>query len=91
MIDNRPTNRCKLLFNGVEWFRKGGDKALEIAIRLREQGLPIELSVIGCTPPIKVPEFVRVYGFISKSDHGGSYSAERIICRKPFFDSPFES
>jgi glycosyltransferase involved in cell wall biosynthesis len=88
MIDNRPTNRCKLLFNGVEWSRKGGDKALEIAIRLREQGLPIELSVIGCTPPIKVPEFVRVYGFISKSDHGGVTALNELYAGSHFLILP---
>jgi glycosyltransferase involved in cell wall biosynthesis len=68
MIASRPRDRCKLLFIGVDWQRKGGDLALKVAERLNRLGLPTELTVVGCEPFTRepAPSFVRCEGFLSK-------------------------
>lgn len=72
MIESRPVNKCKLLFVGAEWHRKGGDVALEVARSLNARGLETELTVVGCNPIIKedLADFVKVVGFINKSTNG---------------------
>lgn len=62
---------CRLLFVGVDWHRKGGDMALEVAKRLNRKGLQTELHVVGCQPPTPTPEFVKLHGFLSKRTEAG--------------------
>jgi glycosyltransferase involved in cell wall biosynthesis len=66
-IAGRAEGPCQLLFVGVSWQRKGGDLAIETARLLNERGVPTELTVVGATPPTRLPEFVRSLGFVSKS------------------------
>lgn len=72
LIDSRPEHRCKLLFLGVDWFRKGGDLALEVARQLNDAGLETELTIVGGEPITDepLPKFVKSLGFIRKSDEG---------------------
>jgi glycosyltransferase involved in cell wall biosynthesis len=72
-IANRPLDRCKLLFVGVEWERKGGDIVLETARILNELGMPAEVVIVGAAPPrgLALPEFARVTGYIDKSSAAG--------------------
>jgi glycosyltransferase involved in cell wall biosynthesis len=88
IVSNRPTDHCILLFNGVEWFRKGGDTALEIATRLQEQGLKVTLSIVGCQPPVKLPNFVTSYGFLSKSSPHGRRILDRLFTESHFLVVP---
>lgn len=44
-------NRCKLLFVGVEWVRKGGAIAFDTLVQLRKNGVAAELTICGCVPP----------------------------------------
>jgi len=66
LIATRPRDRCRLLFVGVEWERKGGPVAVETTRLLNARGLPTELTIVGCTPRVS-EEFVRVVGFIDKA------------------------
>jgi glycosyltransferase involved in cell wall biosynthesis len=70
-VDRRPADRCRLLFVGIDWVRKGGDRAVEVARVLNERGLPTELHVAGCIPPRPLPPWVYVHGFIDKSTSSG--------------------
>lgn len=79
LVRNRLTDRCRLLFNGVDWERKGGELALEVARQLNQSGLPTELDVVGCEPPCEVPEFVNAHGFVSKSTPEGLQSMNRLL------------
>ncbi|MFN2477043.1 MAG: glycosyltransferase family 4 protein [Chthoniobacterales bacterium] len=66
LIRARQSQTCRLLFLGVEWDRKGGSLAWEVARRLNERGLAAELHVVGCEPPAQfaeAPWLVR-HGFI---------------------------
>ena len=70
-IENRAHRPCRLLFVGVEWYRKGGDIALHVAQMLNAQGLETELLIVGCVPPNEVPDFAKVHGFIDRTTPAG--------------------
>lgn len=86
MILARPTDRCKLLFLGVDWHRKGGDVALKIATQLNQSGLKTELSVVGCKPDLdeSSAQFVRSFGFIDKSTESGAKQINQLIAESHF-------
>ena len=74
VVRRRPTDRCRLLWVGVDWARKGGDRALEIAQVLNDRRLPTELHLVGCEPPRDLPPWVHAHGFVDKaSDAGVTY------------------
>jgi glycosyltransferase involved in cell wall biosynthesis len=72
-VEARPTDRCTLLFIGVDWERKGGDVAVEVGRLLNEAAVATELVIVGTSPPARVtlPAFARVTGFIDKSTAEG--------------------
>ena len=70
-IQSRPGNRCHLLFVGVDWDRKGGSIALAVTQELHRRGVDVRLEVVGCVPPVPVPGFVKVHGFVSKQSVEG--------------------
>src|SRR5688572_11334488 len=72
-IDARPSDRCTLLFIGVDWERKGGDVVVEVGRLLNESGLPTELLIVGTSPPagVTLPSFARVTGYIDKTTAEG--------------------
>jgi glycosyltransferase involved in cell wall biosynthesis len=42
--------KCRLLFVGREWKRKGGPIAYETLLALRDRGVDAQLTVVGCSP-----------------------------------------
>ncbi len=90
LIAARPSHRCKLLFLGVDWERKGGDVALQVAARLNNLGLDTELTVIGCEPNVEgqLPSFVKCLGYISKSTTAGKDKLDRAIAESHFLILP---
>lgn len=89
-ISRRLHNKCKLLFVGIDWHRKGGDIALNVAQELNRKGLETELAVVGCRPECEVslPDFVKIHGFISKSDSDGSRRLKKLFSESHFFIMP---
>ncbi|MEP0754194.1 glycosyltransferase family 4 protein [Trichocoleus sp. Lan] len=90
IIESRPLDKCKLLFLGVDWFRKGGDVALEVAIELNKSGLNVELTLVGCQPIEEnpPPNFVVSLGFISKSTEEGLNRINNLIAESHFLIVP---
>jgi glycosyltransferase involved in cell wall biosynthesis len=88
-IEKRPRHQCRLLFLGVDWRRKGGDRALEIAVRLTEMGLPTRLAVVG-PPAREVPdsELIDYFGFIDKSTTSGEAAIVRLLSQSHFLCLP---
>jgi glycosyltransferase involved in cell wall biosynthesis len=86
----RPVGSCRLLFNGVDWTRKGGERAVEVARLLNERGLPTELHVVGSAPksPIDLPPWVRVHGFVDKSTEAGRARMRRLFETSHFLVQP---
>ncbi|MBN1261571.1 MAG: glycosyltransferase family 4 protein [Anaerolineae bacterium] len=85
---NKRFDACKLLFMGVNWHRKGGDLALEIAEELNRRGLPTELHLAGCEPPTGLPAFVKSYGFVSKKTPEGRRLLDRLLSESHFLILP---
>jgi glycosyltransferase involved in cell wall biosynthesis len=73
-VGRRPADSCRLLFVGVDWARKGGDRAIETARILNKRGLPTELDLVGSSPSRQrdLPPWVRVHGFVDKTTSAGA-------------------
>lgn len=70
LLDKRKRDICKLLFVGIDWKRKGGEDALDITRKLSSLGIAVELTIVGCRPPIQPSANVKVHGRLSKSSPG---------------------
>lgn len=91
IIESRPSNKCKLLFVGEGWYRKGGDIAFQVAEELNKAGLDTELTVVGCELPLDyqpLPSFVKCLGYISKSTKDGSEQIDKLLCESHFLILP---
>lgn len=68
-LENRSTNRCNLLWMGVDWERKGGSTAVAVMQELQKLGIPATLQVVGRSEDQigPQPEGVTALGFIGKS------------------------
>jgi len=90
LIEVRQKSKCKLLFVGVDWLRKGGDIAYRITQELNALGIPAELSVVGCAPLIDepIPGFVKSFGYISSATKEGSEMLNKLFEESHFFIMP---
>ena len=95
IVEAKSTNKCKLLFLGVDWFRKGGNIALEVTNELNKAGINTELTVVGCQPITKeneaIPDFVVNLGFISKSNPEGFNKINALIAKSHFLIMPSQA
>jgi glycosyltransferase involved in cell wall biosynthesis len=55
-LQPREKDKCKLLFIGVEWERKGGQIAFDTMQALKARGVNASLTIVGCTPPQAVQD-----------------------------------
>jgi len=88
IVENKSFDVCKLLFLGVDWLRKGGDTALQVAGLLNQRGFSTELHVAGCTPPFDTPSFVKHHGFISKKTEEGVGYLNKLMSESHFLILP---
>jgi len=88
IIQNKNSEVCRLLFVGVDWFRKGGDIAVEVAAELNQLGVRTELHIVGCDPPGKMPGFVKAHGFISKTSQAGRHFLDVLFSQSHFIILP---
>jgi glycosyltransferase involved in cell wall biosynthesis len=65
-LSRRGQAIMKLLFVGREWYRKGGDIAVEAASEIERMGVPVELHVAGCKAEGALPAFVKSHGTLRK-------------------------
>lgn len=84
----RESEICRLFFVGVSWRNKGADIAVSVAEELNRRGVSTRLDVVGCLPPGKIPDFVRIHGFVSKKDDEGRNLISRLYQRSHFFILP---
>jgi glycosyltransferase involved in cell wall biosynthesis len=89
-IAERPRTSCRLLWVGVDWERKRGDLVVEAAKRIEAQGIPVELTVVGCRPPAdrELPAWVSVEGFVSKRTAVGTARLAELFARSHFLVMP---
>ena len=91
LVKNKSFTSIKLLFIGVDWHRKGGDKALKIASTLNKLNIKTELNIVGCHIDKQLPEFVVQHGFISKKTEEGRQKLRRLFLESHFFILPSEA
>jgi glycosyltransferase involved in cell wall biosynthesis len=89
-IAARPLDRCRLLFIGVDWHRKGGDVALQVAEELNVRGLPAELTIVGCTPqvPARLERMAVLVGYVDKSSAAGRNRLDGLLAGAHFLIVP---
>lgn len=89
-VAQRPPGPCRLLFLGVDWERKGGPLALEVAKTLNQQGVKTELWVVGCEPKWTGdrPSFVQSFGFIDRATSQGEAQFARLLSTAHFLVFP---
>ena len=88
----RPRTRCRLLWVGVDWERKRGDLVIEIAQRIEAQGVPVDLTVVGCRPSDRdLPEWVQVEGYLSKRTAAGAARLAKLYARSHFLVMPSDA
>jgi glycosyltransferase involved in cell wall biosynthesis len=78
----------RLLFVGFDWYRKGGDIAIETVRLLHKSGMPVEMQIVGGAPPNGVPDFVRYFGVLSKKDPEQAALLHRLFLEASFFLMP---
>jgi glycosyltransferase involved in cell wall biosynthesis len=90
IVDSRTPDKIKLLFLGVDWYRKGGDTAFEIAKELNNAGFPTELTIVGCQPSLDepLPDFVRCLGYLSNATQEGRMQLDKVLAESHFLVVP---
>jgi glycosyltransferase involved in cell wall biosynthesis len=90
IINRRSVTKCKMLFLGAYWWRKGGDIALKIAAELHKRGLDLELNLVGSSPSGNhlLPNYVNSLGFISKSSDRGKKKIDKLLAESHFLLLP---
>jgi len=90
IIEKKPKDECHLLFMGVDWDRKGGDTAINIAKCLNEMGLKTYLHLSGLNelPVSNLPEYVINHGFLSKESADGQKKIDELFSISHFFVLP---
>jgi glycosyltransferase involved in cell wall biosynthesis len=91
VIPERLKAPWRFLFVGVEWERKGGDKAVAVVAELNRRGYASELIVVGCDPRRlgrKLPAFVRIEGFLDKRTPPGMARLNELYRSSLFFLMP---
>jgi glycosyltransferase involved in cell wall biosynthesis len=90
IISARPKTRCRLLFVGMEWDRKGGNVALEVAKRLNAGGLETELSIVGSRPDSgdALPEFVQPIGYLDRRSRSAARTLNELFINSHFLILP---
>jgi glycosyltransferase involved in cell wall biosynthesis len=83
--DGSRDGKCRLLFVGKDWNRKGGDIAYETFLALRMKGVDAELTVIGCMPgPRYAHDNLHIVPYLNKMD-----PTERFTLNKYYLDADF--
>jgi len=90
IMSKRKSDKCRLLFIGKDWIRKGGDIAYETLLALKRAGVPARLTVIGYRPaPEKYndPDLV-VIPYLDKRDPEQRKQFSELCMDADFFIFP---
>ena len=86
LIATRPTDVCRLLFVGMDWYRKGGEVALRAAEHLHRRGVAVELTLVGSSPGNgqALPDYVHPMGLITRRTPEGARKLDELFGRSHF-------
>ena len=89
ILGKEKSDRCRLLFLGVDWERKGGEIAFETLLELDKLGLNAELTVCGCIPPEEFKhENMKVIPFLDKNIPQQNKELEELLLNSDFLLLP---
>ncbi|MCD4788420.1 MAG: glycosyltransferase family 4 protein [Bacteroidales bacterium] len=89
VLKPKDSDKCKLLFLGVEWIRKGGDIAFETLNELKKMGLNVSLTVCGCVPPAEYQDDdLIVIPFLNKNDKKQNKEFNKLLIDSHFLILP---
>jgi glycosyltransferase involved in cell wall biosynthesis len=79
-VDSRSGDVCRLVFIASDWFRKGGDVAVDAVGLVNEAGVPAEITIIGARPHRldALPRHANYVGAFDKRSGGGAEMGELI-------------
>jgi glycosyltransferase involved in cell wall biosynthesis len=85
-MQSRAAGCCRLIAIGVDWYRKGIPRCIELASVLNNRGLLTTLTVVGCSAPpgTTVPDFVNVIGFVDKRTCEGEKRISDLLAKSHF-------
>jgi glycosyltransferase involved in cell wall biosynthesis len=88
-LEKQNNNTCHLLFLGVEWERKGGQIALDTFLVLQQRGIAVQLTIVGCVPPVAISDKnITVIPFINKDHKEEAAQLYKIIAKSHFLLLP---
>ncbi len=93
VLRRKRSDRCTLLFVGIDWHRKGGDIALDTFFALEKMGLQAELTIVcGCVP-VDTPSHERIHiiPFLDKNDEQQRSQLEHLYLSADFLLLPTRS
>ena len=82
-LTKEPNDVIQFLFLGVDWYRKGGEIALQTIEKLVDMGYNAKLKVVGCIPP-RSSKVLEVIPFLNKNIDNEYNQLKAIL-----FDSNF--
>ncbi len=89
IAQKKKSDRCRLLFIGFDWQRKGGDIAFETLLALEQHGIEAELIVCGCVPPRKFSHpRMKVIPYLDKNDANQYKELEQLYLSSDFLLLP---
>src|SRR6266704_5953187 len=89
VLAKKKSERCRLLFMGVGWERKGGEIAFETLLKLEEMGIVADLIICGTTPPREFAhERMVVIPFLDKNNERQSKEIEKLYMMSDFLLLP---
>ncbi|NEO39513.1 MAG: glycosyltransferase family 4 protein [Moorea sp. SIOASIH] len=82
-------SRCRLLFIGKDWQRKGGNIAFNTLKSLLSMGIDAELVMVGCIPPEEIKhERLKVIPFLNKNIPEERERLNQLFLQSHFFIFP---
>jgi len=88
LVAARQQSALRLLFVGVDWRRKGGDRVLELGAYLQATGIPVQIDLVGGRPRGTLPSFARAHGFLSKANAAGAARLRELYSQAHFLVLP---
>lgn len=88
ILKHKDYSHLNLLLLGVDWYRKGGEKAYQVCKLLNERGIKTTLHVVGCKAEVDDKSFIKEYGFIDKSTLESKKQIDDIFAQTHFLIVP---
>lgn len=89
ILNKKKTDKCQLLFLGVDWERKGGEIAFETLLELDKLGINAELTICGCIPPDEFKHGrMNVIPYLDKNDEVQSQKLQELFLKSDFLLLP---